>query len=75
LISAASILLNNKESSSAKSSSAGEEFTVSKGDAINDYSEDYSKSCLSTLVSGAPSPLLGDKPLINALPVEKKNVI
>jgi hypothetical protein len=71
LISPASILLNNKESSSAKSSSAGEEFTVSKGDAINDYSE----SCLSTLVSGAPSPLLGDKPLINALPVEKKNVI
>jgi len=69
LVTAASLILT-KEKSSAASSSAGEEFDVSKGDAIHDYTEEFSKGCLSTLVSGVPSPLLQDKPLNAAIPVE-----
>jgi hypothetical protein len=74
LVTAASLILTNKEVS-ASSSSAGEEFTVSKADAINDYSEDFSKGCMSTNGSGAPSPVLQDKPLVNSLPVQMKNVV
>lgn len=47
------------------SSSDGDEFTVSKADEINDYSDDMSKGYQSTNVSGAPSPMLADKPLVN----------
>ncbi len=47
------------------SSSDGEEFTVSKADEINDYSDDLSKGYQSTNVSAVPSPMLADKPLVN----------
>ncbi len=63
------------EGASASSSSDGDEFTTSKADEINDYSDDISKGQQSTNVSGAPSPQLPDKPLISKQQENVQNLL